>query len=547
MTLLDKMKKRGVVPKAVLYARFSSDNQREESIEAQLRALYDFCKKNNVVVIAEYIDRAKSATSDDRPEFLKMIKDAKHGGFDFVIVHKLDRFARNRTDSSIYRYELNKHGVEIISVIENFDDSPESYMMMGVMETINEYYSANLAREVRKGLLENAYKCMATGGTPPFGLKIDPKTKRYVINEDEAPAIVHIFESVKNGVGYGQITNELNVMGYVTRFGKPFGKNSLHEILRNEKYKGVFIYNRAVSRDKRGRRNYHKSKYEEDIIRIEGGVEAIIDPETFDMVAKIIASRRRDTPSNAKEVYLLTGKMFCSECGAAYIGNRKQPWKGGNVYVVYRCGGRSLKASVHCHNKEIRRELIEDFVIRELARVIFNPETIDEIIRSYSSFSEKNNKAEFEKQEAIRKNISAVKLKITNLVSVMANTGSSTLVSALEELEQEQRKLEGDLANKLTGTAATFVDEDKIRKAYALAREQFLNGTLKERQLLINHYVNKVVIFEDNVEVYLNRLPTYLTRLTELDFPNPVSGTKAKSNRAQTGPVAVVAGAGEGT
>lgn len=147
MTNKQKTNCRGVIPKAVLYARFSSDNQREESIEAQLCAIHEYCERKGIVILHEYCDRAKSATTDNRPEFLQMISDAKNDEFDFVIVHKLDRFSRNRYDSAHYKKELKKAGVSVLSVLENLGDSPESIILESVLEGMSEYYSKNLARE----------------------------------------------------------------------------------------------------------------------------------------------------------------------------------------------------------------------------------------------------------------------------------------------------------------------------------------------------------------------------------------------------------------
>ncbi len=196
MTNIQKYKQKGIIPKAVLYARFSSDNQREESIEAQLRAIHEYCERNGIIVIREYCDRAKSATTDDRPEFLQMIADAKNGGFDFVIVHKLDRFSRNRYDSAHYKKELKKCNVAVLSVLENLDDSPESVILESVLEGMSEYYSKNLAREVMKGMKESALQCRPLGGKPPYGYQINPQTCRYEVKESEAQAVKLIFSRV---------------------------------------------------------------------------------------------------------------------------------------------------------------------------------------------------------------------------------------------------------------------------------------------------------------------------------------------------------------
>ncbi len=163
--------------KAVSYLRFSSDNQRDESIDAQRRAVEEYAKRNNYLIIKEYADRAKSARSDDRPEFLQMIKDSKDGNFSVIIVDKLDRFSRNRFDSAHYKQQLKLNSVSVVSVKENIDGSPESVIMEAVLEGFAEYYSLNLARETMKGLKENAYQAKATGGTAPYGFSVNSKTK----------------------------------------------------------------------------------------------------------------------------------------------------------------------------------------------------------------------------------------------------------------------------------------------------------------------------------------------------------------------------------
>ena len=212
MTVVERLRNRGVTPRAVLYARFSSDNQREESIEAQLRAMHEYCSRNSIVIIHEYCDRAKSATTDDRPEFLKMIAASREGDFDFAIVHKLDRFSRNRYDSAYYKRELKKNGVQLLSVLEQMDDSPESIILESVLEGMSEYYSKNLAREVMKGMRESAMDCRYIGGWIPYGFRVDPQTHRYIINDYEAEAVRMIFRDVADGCGYNVVLNKLNSM-----------------------------------------------------------------------------------------------------------------------------------------------------------------------------------------------------------------------------------------------------------------------------------------------------------------------------------------------
>ena len=179
--------------RVALYARFSSDNQRSESIDAQVRAMEAYCKQHSYVIVNTYVDEAKSATTDRRPAFQQMISDSSSHSFDILLVHKLDRFARNRYDSAVYKRELKKNGVTVYSVLENLDDSPESIIMESVLEGMSEYYSQNLAREVMKGMRETALQGKHTGGKPPLGYDVDPASHKLVVNEAEAETVRLIY------------------------------------------------------------------------------------------------------------------------------------------------------------------------------------------------------------------------------------------------------------------------------------------------------------------------------------------------------------------
>ena len=207
--------------RAVLYARFSSDNQRSESIDAQIRAMQAYCKHNNIMIVDTYIDEAKSATTAQRPSFQRMIADSKLGMFNIILVHKLDRFARNRYDSAVCKRELKKNGVSVYSVLENLDSSPESIMLESVLEGMSEYYSQNLAREVMKGLKETALQCKHTGGQPPLGYDVEPDTRKLTVNEKEkekeAEAVRFIFSMYADGKGYSEILDTLHQKGCKTK------------------------------------------------------------------------------------------------------------------------------------------------------------------------------------------------------------------------------------------------------------------------------------------------------------------------------------------
>lgn len=157
----------------IIYARYSSDNQREESIDGQIRECKEFAEKNDIRIIDTYIDRAFSATTDKRPAFQKMIKDSAKNMFDVIIVWKLDRFARNRYDSAHYKAQLRKNGVKVISANEDISEGSEGIILESVLEGMAEYYSADLSEKVIRGLTENAMKCKFNGGPITFGFNFE--------------------------------------------------------------------------------------------------------------------------------------------------------------------------------------------------------------------------------------------------------------------------------------------------------------------------------------------------------------------------------------
>ena len=339
------------------YARYSTNMQREESIFAQLRAMKKFCADNGWKIVGEYVDEAYSATTDKRPQFQQMIEDSNKREFDIVLVHKLDRFARNRYDSSLYKQKLRKNGVKLCSVLERLDSSPESILLEGLLESINEFYSANLARESMKGMKENAYKCLFNGGCPGLGYDIDD-SQRYVINEHEAKAVVLIFSMYLCDYSYQQIADALNADGFLTKIGKPFSRNSFTEIIRNEKYTGVYIFNRSEAKGYDNKRNSHRNKPSEEIIRIEGGIPAIISRETWEAAQeKRIANMHHARHCNC--IYLLSKLVVCGVCSKIMHGTirlrRNLP-----SYHTYTCGTKKS----NCNNpKEIEKNSLEQYVI----------------------------------------------------------------------------------------------------------------------------------------------------------------------------------------
>ena len=486
--------------RVVAYTRFSSDGQREESIEAQVRAISEFAERNGYALHHIYTDRARSGTSDNRPEFQRMIDDAKTGAFDAIIVHKLDRFARNRADSAIYRRELAKHNVKLVSVLENFDDSPESVILQSVIEGYNEYYSKNLRREVMKGLRENALSCRFTGGVPCLGYDVDKETLKYVINPFEAEAVKLIFKMYLEGNGYTSIINELNRRGFKTKRGASFGKNSLYEILRNEKYSGVYVYNKAVSPDKEGKWNRHMTKSDDEIIRIEGGIPQIISREEFQKVQVKMAERKRNTASfKAKQEYLLSGKIKCGECGSTYAGNSRKAAGKNPLYISYSCVRKN--GSIKCKNPGINRDELESLVLARLSETVFNKEVLPVILERYNEYALSRNTEYVTAIKELKKKLADTEKGISNIVELVVTTGSAALSDKLKELESTKVQLEQALTEAEHRVSDLKIDENKLKAAFRKAKQMLKSGTLKNRKAIVGKYVKQVIIYKDRIEI----------------------------------------------
>ena len=401
-------------------------------------------------------------------------------------MHKLDRFARNRYDSAVYKRELKKNGVLVYSVLENLDNSPESIMMEAVLEGMSEYYSQNLSREVMKGMRENALQCKHTGGKPPLGYDLDAN-KHLIINPVEAEAVKLIFDLYSNGYGYSYILAMLYEKGYKTKSGKDFQKNSLYGILTNPKYQGQYVYNRVVSKNMDGSRNNHQYRDADEMVIIDGGCPQIVEPHIFEAVQKRIAEHKHTGGRlNAKTQYLLSGKVFCCECGKSMVGNTRYSGRDKTLYVTYRCPSKRYA----CNNKEINRGYLESYVVSLLEKHLLNVHSLNTIKNRIeeiaSSGTNDNRLAETEKK------LSDVKTALKNVAdAVAAGLLSEALIERLKSLEQEKAELEAVLLESQATCDDVTVDTKLILSQYAEVKDSPSSPAYKE---FICSFIDKIVV-----------------------------------------------------
>ena len=482
--------------KVALYARFSSDNQRSESIDAQIRAMTTYCKQHKFTIVDTYIDEAKSATTDRRPAFQQMISDSSNHNFDILLVHKLDRFARNRYDSAVYKRELKKNGVLVYSVLENLDDSPESIMMEAVLEGMSEYYSQNLAREVMKGMRETALQTKHTGGKPPLGYDVDVNTKQLIINPVEAESVKLIFEMYADGYGYSPILERLHNENRLTKNGKEFQKNSLYSILSNPKYTGMYVFNRSSAKNAEGTRNTHLYKDNDEIIFIENGCPKIVDQDVYEKVQKRMTDNKHNGGRhNAKQNYLLSGKVYCKECGRAMVGNTRNCGRNKAQYITYRCPSKHY----NCSNKEINRDYLEHYVINLLDKQIFNTASLNRIAKKIEKYSSADND-EMERLE-LQRQLGEVEVALKNVAdAVAAGLLSDALVTRLHELESSKAEIEMQIGTLVKSDEQIVVEPSVILDEYKEVKKSPSSPTYKE---FIGSFISRIEVGKYTVDITL--------------------------------------------
>ncbi|MDW8802637.1 recombinase family protein [Clostridium sp. A1-XYC3] len=371
--------------KAVLYARVSTEEQasRDNSIPAQIKAIKQFALKNDLNIVNEYVDEGKSARTADRPQFQQMISDAKKKdkNFSVILIHKTDRFARNRSDSVIYKTLLQKEcGVEVISITEIFDDSPTGKLLEGMMEVIAEFHSLNLAQEVMKGMKQKAGKGLYVGRTP-FGYFLDEDTKKLMVNEKEADVVKQIFHMYSNGDSFATIKAHLNNAGIFTRENKPWDSSALRRMINNPVYTGKYIWNKT-------RRSTNLKKDSSEWITVEDSHTPIITKNLYEEVQSVAKSKSTIKGKAAKSIYLLSSMIKCGHCGHNMIGDKKKHVSG-KTYFRYVCGNylnHRLCFYNFVHKDEIEKLVFEN--IREIVRTgIVDPKNII-VVESNASNSE---------------------------------------------------------------------------------------------------------------------------------------------------------------
>lgn len=454
---------------AVIYARYSSSNQTEQSIEGQLRVCNQYAENNGILILETYIDRAMTGTNDNRADFQRMIKDSGKREWDYVIVYKLDRFSRDKYATAIHKKTLKDNGVKLISATENIPDSPEGIILESLIEGMGQYYSAELSQKVRRGMNETRLKGNFTGGFVIYGYKIE--NKKVVIDEEKADVVRYIYEQYSLGVYVKDIIETLTERGILNK-GKPFARNTVYNILKNEKYSGIYHYKDEV---------------------FDNIYPRIVPNEIFERVRKSLVANKYGKRSK-EVVYLLRNKLKCGYCGKTVSGESGTS-KNGKIKRYYKCFGR--KNHNGCEKTMMRKEKLEETVINTIVDELSKPKMMNCIVSAILEEQERRISKNSILNLLLREK-KQIDTAIENMVTAIEQgVITNTTTKRLKELEAKQEEVERKIAIE-KNQGAFRVSEEDIREFYKTAL------TL-ETQKLINYLIEEIVVFNDKIEIYFKK------------------------------------------
>ena len=484
--------------KAVLYARVSSERQAEKdlSIPAQLKSLRQYADKQGWRVAEQFVDEAQSARTADRPEFQKMIALARQKvpPFTVILVWKLSRFARNREDSILYKAMLRKHGVQIVSINEPIDDSPAGRMLEGMIEVIDEFYSANLASDTIRGMNENASRGFQNGGCAPYGyrrvkVKVGTQEKAKLDLDPPHDAVAkRIFKMSLDGMGIKEIAKKLNADGCKTRAGQRWANTGVHYLLTNETYTGDMIFNRY---------NYTKpsgGKRQKEL-RVEKTHPAIITHEEFAQVRKLLKARSPliSHPREIASEYLLSGIVFCRSCGSKMIG---ATGKGGRFFY-YGCQNYLKRGRTACAAGLMSRTFLEDCVIDNLRHEVLTDKNLSALVHMVNEERGKARRSSRERVTEAEGQMKSLQGRLERLYAAlenghvdMADIGARIKALRLQIEAAEDRKtgIEAEEA------APVRLDSPDVRRQIADMRGLLDGGTIMERKAWLRTWIKRVEV-----------------------------------------------------
>ena len=463
--------------KAIIYARYSSDKQKETSIEGQIRVCQEYAERKGITVIGQYVDRALTGRMDARPDFQRMVKDSRKGLFQYAIVYQFDRFARDRYDSANYKHILKQNGVKVLSAKEDIPDDPAGIMLETMLEGMAEYFSAELAVKVRRGMKESFLKGNYLGGKPTYGYRIIEQ--KYAIDEVEAKIVRRVFDDYHKGKRSADIIRELKEEGIKTKGGVYFHKSSLMKMLVNKKYIGTLVFDRQE---------------QENVIPV------IIDRAIFEGVQKKMENnRKKPATKKAIEPYILTAKLFCEYCHGLITADGGKN-KHGIYYRYYKCSKKKNLAQP-CEKTQFAKNKLENIVSNAVVKLVKDDKAMKwaskQIVENANRLSENT------LLEQLEERLKDTQKKITNVLNaielgIVDEDTKSRMIELQGTKADLQYRIDGE---KLNATIKLNEDETLY---WLLQFRQGNEDDKKYRERLIDTFVNKIILSNDRMIIIFN-------------------------------------------
>ena len=463
---------------AVIYARYSSDSQSEQSIEGQLRECQKYAKAHDILILETYIDRAMTGTNDNRFDFQRMLKDSEKRQWDYVLVYKLDRFSRNKYESVVHKKTLKDNGVKLLSAMEQIPDTPEGTLMEALLEGFNQYYSEELAQKVNRGIRESWLKGNTTGGQPIFGY--DVVDKKCVINEYEADIIREAFTKYSQGYKARSIAKDMQERGLRRKNGNLITEKYLYYILHNKRYTGKV--------------EHHGVVYDKIFPRI-------ISDELWYAV-NAINEENKLAPSRKKEIfdYILSGKLVCGLCKHKMSGESGTSHTG-DIHYYYLCLSKR-KRKKPCETKAIHKQYLEDVVINSTIKMLKTPENISLIAKTILEIHEKETKCNSALRILVKKREEAFKASQNIIKAIEQGIITEMTKVRLKELEREIMQYDFDIEQEKQKSYSYLTIEEI--EAYLKSMLFDDPSDIKIRKIIVNTFVREVILYPDKIIITYN-------------------------------------------
>ena len=484
--------------KAALYARVSSEKQDVDlSISAQLKALREYAARNGHEVIKEYVDEAESGKTTARPAFREMISAARRSQkpFALILVWKYSRFARSREDSIVFKTMLRKNGIRVVSISEPAEDTPTGKLLEAMIESLDEFYSANLGEEVTRGMRESASRGFYISAQPPFGyrkVKVNDGGKerpKLDIEPNQARIVTRIFNEIFEGNGLIEVAKQLNREGTAGPRGKGWMKTTIHKILTNEVYTGTLVWGRA-------------SIHGLPVIRVDNAWPAIIDKSTFDQ-AQILLKDRAPVSLHPKRVasrYLLSGLARCGHCGKALVG---QDAKSGQ-FTYYVCGTLLKKGAGSCPTRYLNSQQFESLVIEKIKEHVLTTENLTKLVHIVNEEMDSLVPEYRQRLDSIIDEIADVDRRLERLYDAL-ETGKiqlADLAPRIQQLRQRRERLQAarwEMEQQLSDRRVELADSEIVTRYVADLHDLLNESSLAERKSFVRSFVKEVKVTGNEV------------------------------------------------